>query len=98
MPLFHIPKRMLEDDELMKDTKFLERFVLDENNKPVELGHIYFFPFAEALTNPEQYPELIELWEKDGCPAKSIFNRVEHYYKTLQEKYAHVDEMDDDDF
>lgn len=98
MPLFHIPKGVLEDEDVMKDTKFLERLVLDENKKPVELGHIYFFPFGEAISNPEQFPELIELWERDACPAKKIFNHVEHYYKTLQEKYAHVDEMDDDDF
>lgn len=98
MPLFHIPKQMLEDEEVMKDTNFLQRLVLDENKKPVELGHIYFFPFGEALSNPELFPEVIELWERDACPAKKIFNHVEHYYKTLQEKYAHVDEMDDDDF
>ena len=98
MPLFNIPKKMLENDEVMKGTKFLDRLVLDENKKPVELGHIYFFSFNEALSNPEQFPEVIELWERDTCPAKKIFNRVEHYYQTLKDKYAHVDQMDDDDF
>lgn len=98
MPLFHIPRRVLEDEEAMKKTRLFERIVLDENNKPVELGHIYVFPFTEGLENPEQYPALVELWEKDSCPAKKIFVKVEHYYQSLIDKYAHVNEMDDDDF
>lgn len=98
LPLFNLPRRLLEDEDVMKDTKFLERFLLDENKKPVELGHIYFLAFADAIANPEQYSAVIELWERDTCPARNIFNRVEHYYRTLQDKYARVNEMDDDDF
>ena len=82
----------------MKKSGILERMILDDDGKPLELGHIYNFNFAAGLNEPEKFTALVELWEREDNPAKKLFVRVQHYYDVLKDKYLHVDELDNDDF
>lgn len=98
MPLYRIPEEFLKDEKTIEEAGLKDKLVLDEVGRPVELGHIYGFEFKLGLEAPESYSALVELWEKESCPARRIFAHVQHYYDVLKDKYAHVDEMDDDDF
>jgi hypothetical protein len=82
----------------MEEHGINDKLVLDENGKPAELGCIYCFEFSCGLENPETCSALVELWEKDSCPAKKVFAHVQNYYEKLKEKFARNDELDDDDF
>jgi hypothetical protein len=98
MPLYRIPKEFLKDEKTMEEHGINDKLVLDENGKPAELGCIYCFEFSCGLENPETCSALVELWEKDSCPAKKVFAHVQNYYEKLKEKFARNDELDDDDF
>lgn len=78
--------------------EYFPYIVKDENNQPVEFGHMYDFDFSKALTEPEKYPDIIAVWNKDNSQAKKIFKEVEDYYSQLKEKYESADRIDDDDF
>ena len=97
-PFFRFPKEILKDEKALKKSGILERMILDDDGKPLELGHIYNWNFAAGLGEPEKFTALVELWEREDNPAKKLFVRVRHYYDVLKDKYSHVDELDDDDF
>ena len=97
-PFLKVPAEMLKDPEALKKSGMLDRMILDDAGNPIEFGHIYVFNFEAGLAETDKYPALVDLWEKDDMPAKKQFRRVQHYYEVLKDKYAHVDEMDDDDF
>lgn len=98
MPLIHVPEGAFDDLDELKKVGLYKNLILNDEGKPEELGHIYAFPFVAGLQEPERFPAIVAMWEKDSCPAKKIYELVKHYYGTLKEKYAHVDELDDDDF
>ena len=98
VPFFRFPKEILKDEDAMKKSGILERMILDDDGKPLELGHVYNFNFAAGLGEPEKFATLVELWEKGDNPAQKLFVRVQHYYDVLKDKYLHADELDDDDF
>lgn len=78
--------------------EYLRHVLRDEDGHPVEFGHMYEFDFARATTEPEKYPAIIALWEKETCQARKMYSEVEKYYEQLKLKYAHADEFDDDNF
>ena len=85
----------IEDDP--EPRNYLYRLVeKDEQGKPVAFGAMYDFEFSKALTEPEKYTSILELWNRETCPTKKIFTEVEEYYERLKDKYAHVDDEDDD--
>ena len=98
VPFFRFPREILKDEDAMKKSGILERMILDDDGKPLELGHVYNFNFEAGLGEPEKFATLVELWEKDDNPAQKLFVRVQHYYDVLKDKYLHADELDDDDF
>ena len=98
MPLIRVPSRITADSEELRKSGFVDRLILDESGKPAEFGHIFSWPFAQALTNEEQYKAAIDYWERDSCPTKAIFTKVAEYYQALKEKYDNFNQIDDDNF
>lgn len=98
VPFFRFPKELLKDDAALKKSGILERMILDDDGKPLELGHVYNFNFAAGLIEPEKFAALVKLLESEDTPAKKLFVHVQHYYDVLKDKYLHADELDDDDF
>lgn len=58
------------------------------------IGYWYKFPFLEGAEHRNKYPAIVELWERDDCPAKAVFKEIQKYYKYLETKYAHISEID----
>lgn len=98
MPLMHIPKDWFADEQVMKESGIVDRLIMGDDGKPAEMGYIFNFEFANALENEDKYPALVEYWEKESIPTRSLFSRIKSYYEALIDKYAHIDEMDDDNF
>lgn len=98
VPFFRFPKDFLKDEEALKKSGILERMVLDDNGRPLELGHAYSFKFKYGIEEPEKYASLVNLWDDENISVKKVFARVKHYYEVLKDKHAHADELDDDDF
>ena len=98
MPLIRVPARIAADSDELKKSGFVERLILDDDGKPAKFGYIFSWPFGRALENEEKYKAAIDYWERDNCPTKAIFAKVEEYYQALKEKYDHISEIDDDNF
>lgn len=97
-PTVRIPRRLTKNKKFWKEEKqLMEQIITDENGEPVEFGHYYLFNFNDALKKPDKFGAIIELWSKDTCPARDIYFRVKDYYRSLVDKYASIDD-DDDDF
>lgn len=57
-------KEILKDEDAMKKSRHFGRMILDDDGKPLELGHVYNFNFAAGLGEPEKFATLVDLWEK----------------------------------
>jgi hypothetical protein len=98
VPMVHVPRHYFKNKKFMDDPEIKDRILMDEENNPVEFAYIYSFDFKLALSRPDKYPAIIDLWSKDSCPARNIYFKVKEYYENLVIKYAAADDEDDDDF
>ncbi len=70
--------------------------ILDDEKKPVEFGYHYCFDFDLAITEPEEYKDVLSHWERESCLAYKNYQNIKSYYYALKEAYSDFD--NDDDF
>lgn len=88
---------------ITRPVKLLEKlstddFVCNEDGKPVVFREVYRFDFDLALSEPDKYQDILELFEDENCGAHKRYARIKEYYSKIKEMFSAEDNDDDDDF
>lgn len=73
--------------------------VCDEEGKPVVFREIYRFDFDLALSEPDKYQDIVELFKDKNCRAYKRYTEVKKYYEKIKEEFCgNENDEEDDDF
>lgn len=96
--LRQMPIDFWERDEYHRAFGKREGVVLDEEDKPRVFGEEYVVSCKNLFSDKERYKAVIDLLKDPKQQAYQLFLVAGRFYKDLKEKYAGIDELEDDDF
>ena len=96
--LMKVPQGIWDHDEEAVFFSDRNDIIVDEDKNPIIFGEEYIISCNKIFTEQEKFRVVISLLKDPGLPAYQMYLSTERYYKKLKDKYARVDEMEDDDF